>query len=74
MSDVSYSFVKSQLPDYEIYKMLREAFRGGNTHANRYYTNYTLHNVHSADRSSSYPDVMCNCKLPISEFYRLGDL
>ena len=74
MSDVSYSFVKSQLPDYEIYKMLREAFRGGNTHANRYYTNYTLHNVHSADSSSSYPDVMCNCKFPISEFYRLGDL
>lgn len=74
MSTVSFSFVKNQLPDYEIYKMLREAFRGGNTHANRYYANYTLHNVHSADRSSSYPDVMCNCKFPISEFYRLGDL
>lgn len=74
MANVSYSFVKNQLPDYEIYKMLREAFRGGNTHANRYYANYTLHNVHSVDRSSSYPDVMCNCKFPISEFYRLGDL
>lgn len=74
MSTVSISFVKNQLPDYEIYKMLKEAFRGGNTHANRYYANYTLHNVHSADRSSSYPDVMCNCKFPISEFYRLGDL
>ena len=74
MSQVNYRFVKEQLPDYEIYKMLREAFRGGNTHANRYYTNYTLHNVHSADRSSSYPDVMCNCKFPISEFYRLGDI
>lgn len=74
MSNVSFGFVKNQLPDYEIYKMLREAFRGGNTHANRYYANYTLHNVHSADRSSSYPDVMCNCKFPISEFYRLGDL
>lgn len=74
MSNVAFSFVKNQLPDYEIYKMLREAFRGGNTHANRYYANYTLHNVHSADRSSSYPDVMCNCKFPISEFYRLGDL
>lgn len=74
MSTVSISFVKNQLPDYEIYKMLREAFRGGNTHANRYYANYTLHNVHSADRSSSYPDVMCNCKFPISEFYRLGDI
>lgn len=74
MSNVSFGFVKNQLPDYEIYKMLREAFRGGNTHANRYYANYTLHDVHSADRSSSYPDVMCNCKFPISEFYLLGDL
>ena len=74
MSEVSVSFVKNQLPDYEIYVMLREAFRGGNTHANRYYTNYTLHNVRSADRSSSYPDVMCNCKFPISEFCRLGDI
>lgn len=74
MSLVNCRFVKSQLPDYETYKMLREAFRGGNTHANRYYTNYTLHNVHSADRSSSYPDVMCNCKFPISEFYRIGDV
>lgn len=74
MSNVSKGFIKTQLPDYETYKMLREAFRGGNTHANRYYTNYTLHNVHSADRSSSYPDVMCNCKFPISEFYRLGEI
>lgn len=74
MSLVNCRYVKSQLPNYEIYKMLREAFRGGNTHANRYYTNYTLHNVHSADRSSSYPDVMCNCKFPISEFYRIGDV
>lgn len=73
MSDVSFSFIKDQLPNYEIYKMLREAFRGGNTHANRFYTNYTLHNVHSADRSSSYPDVMCNCKFPISEFCYVGD-
>ena len=74
MSEVSFSFIKEQLPSYEIYKMLREAFRGGNTHANRFYTNYTLHNVHSADRSSSYPDVMCNCKFPISEFCYAGDI
>lgn len=73
MSLVDCRFIKSQLPDYETYKMLREAFRGGNTHANRYYVNYTLYNVHSADRSSSYPDVMCNCRFPISEFCRIGD-
>ncbi len=74
LSEIDCRFVKNQLPNYEIYKMLREAFRGGNTHANRFYTNYTLHDVHSADRSSSYPDVMCNCKFPISEFYKLGEI
>lgn len=72
MRKTSRNFVKSQLPDYGIYKMLREAFRGGNTHANRYYVGYTIHNVKSADRSSSYPDVQCNCKFPISEFTMIG--
>ena len=37
MRKVSPSYVKNQLPDYEIYKLLREAFRGGNTHASRFY-------------------------------------
>lgn len=72
MRKTSRNFVKSQLPDYGIYKMLREAFRGGNTHANRYYVGYTIRNVKSADRSSSYPDVQCNCKFPISEFTMIG--
>lgn len=65
-------FVKQQLPDYEIYKMCREAFRGGDTHANRYYAGRILHNVKSADRSSSYPDVVCNCQFPVSPFFRVG--
>ena len=65
-------FVKQQLPDYEIYKMCREAFRGGDTHANRYYAGRILHNVKSADRSSSYPDVVCNCLFPVSPFFRVG--
>lgn len=73
MQEASHQQLKECLPDYELYKMLREAFRGGNTHANRYYTGYTIHNVHSADRSSSYPDVQCNCKFPMSEFFRVGE-
>ena len=55
-------------PDPELYKLLREAFRGGNTHANRYYAGKILENVKSVDRISSYPDVLCNCKFPITEF------
>ena len=74
MRQVSFGFVKNQMPDYEIYKMCREAFRGGNTHANRYYAGMILHDVSSSDRSSSYPDVQCNCKFPISEFFYAGPM
>lgn len=74
MRQVSFGFVKNQMPDYHIYEMCREAFRGGNTHANRYYAGQVLHDVKSADRSSSYPDVQCNCKFPVSEFYHAGPM
>lgn len=65
---VHHNFVHSILPDIELYTALREAFRGGNTHANRYYAGDIIENVHSADRSSSYPAVMCNCEYPMSVF------
>ena len=65
---IHHNFVYSILPDFETYKALREAFRGGNTHANRYYAGDIVENVHSADRSSSYPSVMCNCEFPMTEF------
>ena len=58
------------LPDLELYDMLLEAFRGGNTHANRYYAGETLKNVVSMDRSSSYPDVQINCKFPVGKFIK----
>lgn len=56
------------LPDEHLYHLLRWAFRGGNTHANRWYAGAILENVHSFDRSSSYPDVMVNCDYPIKPF------
>ena len=64
-----YNQIKAILPSENVYTLLREAFRGGNTHANRFYTGRVLANVKSMDRSSSYPAVMCNCKYPISEFH-----
>ena len=42
-------------PKPEVYMMLRSAMRGGNTHANRYYTGAVNYNVYTADISSSYP-------------------
>lgn len=65
---VHHNFVHSILPDIETYKALREAFRGGNTHSNRYFAGDIVEDVHSADRSSSYPAVMCNCEYPMSAF------
>lgn len=55
-------------PGWEDYIMLREAFRGGDTHANRFYANMILRDVKSCDRSSSYPDVICNRLFPMSPF------
>lgn len=61
-------------PDYkidpEIYMKLRQAFRGGNTHANRFFSGMILKGVKSADRSSSYPDVQCNCKFPVGKWIK----
>jgi hypothetical protein len=74
MRQVSHTFVSAQLPDYRAYTMCSEAFRGGNTHANRYYADQILHNVKSADRSSSYPDVLCNCQFPVSAFFHAGGI
>lgn len=65
---IHHNFVYSILPNIETYRALREAFRGGNTHANRYYAGDIVENVHSADRSSSYPAVICNCEFPMTEF------
>jgi len=53
---------------YSIYEFLKDAYRGGNTHANRWYAGSIFNKVSSWDRSSSYPDVMINDKFPISPF------
>lgn len=55
-------------PSYHIFCLLRKAFRGGNTHANRFFAGDVLENVYSYDRSSSYPDIMVNYKFPVFEF------
>lgn len=66
--------LKSMLPDYDIYVLLKQAFRGGNTHASRYYAEEILENVSSYDRVSSYPDVMINELFPMSPWIRENDI
>lgn len=64
----SFWFRRNVQPSYVVFKMLRLAFRGGNTHANRFLAGDILENVYSYDRSSSYPDIMVNYKFPVFEF------
>lgn len=68
MKSCRYNRIQKLLPDYETYKLLRQAFRGGNTHANRYFADVMLYGVKSADRSSSYPEVECNHAYPGTPF------
>lgn len=70
MRSWSYWGMRAVQPDLEVYKALREEFRGGDTHGNRLFVGDITHNVHSMDRSSSYPDVLVNCKFPMSKFRR----
>lgn len=70
MKNWSHWALVNMQPNVRVYIMLREAFRGGDTHANRYYAGQILDNVGSADRSSSYPDVICNRKFPMGKFRR----
>ena len=62
-------YITKQLPDYPTYRMLREAFRGGNTHASRHFSNKRIDtDVTCMDISSSYPNVLVNQRYPVTAF------
>lgn len=69
---VNYKYMLDLQPDIYLFDALRDAFRGGNTHANMWSVDAIIEDVKSADRSSSYPDVMCNRPFPITPFKYLG--
>ena len=58
-----------------IYRLLRACFRGGNTHANRYYVGKICKDVYSYDIASSYPTQQLTKKFPMKPFKWLdGDM
>lgn len=64
-----FRYIKERKTDFETYKLLRECFRGGNTHAYRGISGKTVTGkIEEYDRSSSYPDVQMNGYFPISRF------
>lgn len=54
------------VPDFNLHCLLYEAFRGGNTHANRWIAGKLIDNttIHSVDIASSYPNVLVKYKYP----------
>ena len=62
-------YIKPMLPDLDTFQALRRAFRGGDTHANRYNSNMLIDSaavgpISSMDISSSYPSVMLMNRFP----------
>lgn len=55
-------------PAEKEYRLLRKAFRGGNTHANRYFVDKIVDNVYSYDISSSYPTQQLTKLFPMKPF------
>ena len=65
-------FIATQLtPD--LYTFCREAFRGGDTHANINYADQVLKDVSSYDIQSSYPACMMMDKYPQSAFFPIKE-
>ena len=68
-----YLDIKELLPNEKQYRLLRKAFRGGNTHANRKYSGKILDNVYSYDMSSCYPAQQLTKKFPMTPFRWIDD-
>lgn len=55
----------------ELYLMVRDATRGGNTHASRQHVGVTLEDIFNYDIASSYPYVMMCEYFPMSPFTKM---
>lgn len=65
--------IQDAFPDIELFKTLRQAFRGGDTHASRYYAGEIIKNVHGNDVSSEYPAQQVLEKYPRGKFKKVGE-
>lgn len=62
-----YRFKRERL-DKETFEMCHEAFRGGNTHANRHYVNKIVHDLGQEDVRSEYPAMLLLYDYPTKFF------
>ncbi len=70
MKKFNHTELYNMLPDVQVYLLLRENFRGGDTLSNRWRTDEIIDNVQSVDIVSSYPSSMIMNKYPMTRFYQ----
>ena len=63
---------KATALDEHLYGLNKDAFRGGDTHANLKWGRQTVHNVHSFDIKSSYPACMMMDLFPMGKFIKIS--
>lgn len=68
-----YYDITEMKPDERQYRLLRKAFRGGNTHASRKLASKILKNVYSYDIVSCYPTQQLTQRFPMKPFRWLDD-
>lgn len=68
LTKIRNSWIKPLLPNYDQFVLLRQAFRGGNTHANRYYSGKIVNDVYSVDMASCYPAQQLTKDFPLYPF------
>lgn len=60
--------IHDMLPLEDEYRLLRQAMRGGNTHANRYMVGKIVENIYSYDIRSAYPTQQLIHEFPMERF------
>ena len=60
--------IEDMLPREDEFRLLRSAFRGGNTHGNRYRVGTIVNDVYSLDIRSDYPTQQLTREFPMERF------
>lgn len=68
---IGQQYARQRALSLEQYIFCHKAFRGGNTHANKFYTGQVLKNIYSVDIKSSYPAQICLQKYPVTPFSKI---
>lgn len=72
--NVNSSYLARIQPNAELLEVLREAFRGGDTHSHRLYNGAVIKDVESIDRKSSYPASLTINNYPMTPFQKIGHI